>query len=125
MTEVEDLFGHEPLGARTRSLFEAYAREARDASRYDFHMGGRLRKCLESAGFRVSAELELADQELAFEGPASPDVLAAWQGRLERMRLLKVFCGAEFEAVKEEFLACLVSPDHRSQARVFCCIATA
>src|SRR5512146_432443 len=40
ITEIDDLFGHEPLGLRTRSLLESFADDALKAGRYDFRMGG-------------------------------------------------------------------------------------
>jgi SAM-dependent methyltransferase len=124
LTEIDDLFGHEPLGARTRSLLEAYARDALAAGRYDFHMGRKLREHLQRSGFTVSKVLTLEDRELSFRGPAHPEVLEAWRARLERMQLLRDFCGPEFAQVREEFLRCLTSAGHRSLAQVYCCIAT-
>lgn len=43
LTEIDDLFAHEPLGARTRELLEAYAQEAVRERRYDFRMGRTIR----------------------------------------------------------------------------------
>lgn len=123
LTEIDDMFGHEPLGERARALLAEYAREALAAKRYDFDMGRKLRAHAERAGFRVSVELALQDLELAFAGPALPEVIAAWRARLERMRLLRDRCGPDFDALRDEFLACLARPDHRSTAQVRCCIA--
>ncbi len=53
LTEVDDLFGHEPLSVRTKALFRAYAEDAFAAGRYDFHMGRKLRAHLERSGFTV------------------------------------------------------------------------
>ena len=50
LTEIDDLFGHEPLGARTKELFAAYARDGIAAKRYDFHMGRNLRGHLDLGG---------------------------------------------------------------------------
>jgi ubiquinone/menaquinone biosynthesis C-methylase UbiE len=124
LTEIDDLFGHEPLGARTKSLFEAYARDALAAGRYDFHMGRKLRGYMEQSGFTVSTVLMLEDQELSFEGPARPEVVDAWRNRLDSMKLLQDFCGPNFEQLREEFLGCLTHPGHHSTARVYCCMAT-
>lgn len=124
LTEVDDLFGHEPLSARTRALLEGYAREALAAGRYDFHMGRKLQTHLEQAHFAVSKVLTLQDQELSFDGPARPEVVEAWGARLDRMKLFRDFCGSDFEAVREEFLGCLERADHRSLAKVHGCIAT-
>lgn len=124
LTEIDDFFGHEPLGARTQSLLEAYARDALKAGRYDFHMGGKLQGYLEQSGFAVTKVLTVQDQELSFSGPAQPEVVGAWRARLDGMKLLHEFCRPSFEQVREEFLECLSLPDHRSLAKVYCCIAT-
>jgi SAM-dependent methyltransferase len=124
LTEIDDLFGHQPLGEKTRSMLEGYARDSFVAGRYDFHMGRKLRDHLEPCGFTISKSLTVEDQELAFEGPARPEVVEAWRARFERMKLLRSFCGRDFEDVREDFLACLAREDHRSDATVCCCIAT-
>ncbi len=123
LTEIDDLFGHEPLSACTKSLFDGYAREALAAARYDFRMGRKLPDHLQRAGFAVSKALTVRDQELSFDGPAPPDVLEAWRNRLDRMTLLRGFCGDDFEPLRGEFLSCLVRPDHRSLAKVCFCSA--
>lgn len=124
LVEIDDFFGHEPLAERTRELFDGYAREALAAGRYDFHMGRKLRGHLEPAGFRVTKELTLADWELSFDGPADPEVVDAWRARLEGMKLLRNFCGPDFETLRDDFLGCLALADHRSRATVRFCLAT-
>ena len=124
LTEVDDLFGHEPLSGRTRALFRAYAEGALAAGGYDFHMGRKLRAHLERSGFTVSKMLTLEDQELSFSGPARFEVLDAWRSRFNRMKLLRDFCGPDIDQVQEEFLGCLKRADHTSAAKIYCCIAT-
>lgn len=123
ITEIDDLFGHEPLSPRTRSLLRGFAEDALAAGRYDFHMGGKLQGCLAQAGFAMSRRLTLPDQELSFQGAATPEVVEAWRRRLQRMPGLRVFCASEFASVQEEFLSCLSRPDHVSTAKVICCLA--
>lgn len=118
LTEVDEFFGHEPLGAEARDFFAGYVEEARAAGRYDFRMGRRLRGHLEAAGARVVCERELEDRELAFRGAADPRVLEAWRSRLAWMKLLHERAGARWEALREEFLACLANPVHHATARV-------
>jgi len=118
LTEVDDLFAHEPLGARASERLAAYAEEAERERRYDFRMGRKLEVHLARAGFRVTRRLELADREFAGDGPLPPAVVTAWRARLERMKLLRDACGAEFDALRDEFLACLAHPEHRSRCRV-------
>lgn len=125
ITEVDDLFGHGPLAARSRTLLEDYARDALAAGRYDFHMGGKLRDHLDRAGFDVEQTLELEDRELAFDGPAESDVVAAWRRRFDRMVLLQRFCGAELERTRDDFLDCLTRAEHCATAKVLCCVARA
>lgn len=124
LTEVDDLFGHEPLSVRTKALFRAYAEDALAAGGYDFHMGRKLRAHLERSGFTVSKMLMLEDQELSFSGSACFEVLDAWRSRFNRMKLLRDFCGPDIDQVQEEFLGCLKRADHTSAAKVYCCIAT-
>ncbi|NOT31544.1 MAG: hypothetical protein HOP15_13940 [Planctomycetes bacterium] len=57
------------------------------------------------------------------DGPAPPEVLAAWRNRLERMPLLRSACGAGFERLRDDFLGCLARPEHRASARVVFCLA--
>lgn len=118
LTEIDDLFGHIPLGRRAAERFEAYAHEALQAGRYDFFMGRRLEEVLTKAGFTVEKTFSLPDSELSFDGPAPPDVLVAWQTRLDGMRLFREACGAEYVGIRDEFLACLAAPEHKSRARV-------
>jgi hypothetical protein len=123
LTEIDDLFGHEPLAARSRELFEAYAQDALAAGRYDFHMGRKLASHLTRAGFDVMRAFTVPDLEFAFDGPARADVLAAWRRRFDWMSLLRGLWGAEFEPVRDDFLRCLADPAHRSRSSVCCCIA--
>lgn len=122
LIEIDDLFGHEPVAARTKELLDAYAADALAAGRYDMHMGRKLRAHLERAGFSIVTELTVPDLEFSCDGPARPDVLEGWRNRFDRMSLLKSLCGAEFEAVRDDFLAALARPDHRSRSTVRACI---
>jgi Methylase involved in ubiquinone/menaquinone biosynthesis len=124
VTEVDALFGHEPLATETRTLLDAYTEDALAAGRYDFRMGHKLEAHLRQAGFVVSKTLVLADQELSFVGRGQPEVLEAWRNRFARMALLRRFCGEKARMVEDEFMACLESDDHRSLAKVYCCFAS-
>lgn len=125
LIEVDDLFAHRPLSEETQRLLDAFADEAAAARRYDFRMGRWLRPCLEECGFELLCERDLADEELAFAGPATAEVLEAWQSRFARLVGLKAFAGARFDAVRDEFLSCLEHAEHRAQTRVRMCVARA
>jgi SAM-dependent methyltransferase len=121
--EVDDLFGHEPLAPDVRAVFDDYAADALANARYDFHKGRKLRDELERAGFTIERELTLVDRELAFDGRALPAVIAAWRARLDRLAFLKR--RDDFTHVRDEFLATLARPDHKSRARVVGILARA
>jgi SAM-dependent methyltransferase len=123
LTEVDDLFEHQPTTPRTKELLKAYARAALAAGRYDFQMGRKLRRYADEVGLVVQEELRCEDEELAFQGPASEEVIAAWRSRFKRMPPLQEFCGVELEAVTTDFLRCLSDSGHRCGASVQACLA--
>jgi len=122
VTEIDDLFGHEPLSARTETLLNAYCDDALTSRRYDFRAGRKLKGHLEDAGFSATKSLILEDREFSFHGPADERVLEGWRARFERLKLLQDFLGGEFDAVRKDFLTCLMRADHRSLAKVCCSI---
>lgn len=124
LTEVDDLFGHQPLSPRTTARLTAYYDDALAAGRYDFRAGRKLKQHLENAGFSVTHSLTLEDRELSFNGPADPGVVDAWRARFERMHLLRTFLEDEFDQVRGEFLDCLTRQDHSSTAKVYSAIAS-
>jgi hypothetical protein len=121
---MDDLFGHAPLRARFRALLDAFADDTLQAGRYDMRMGRKLAGHLERSGFAVSKELTVDDAELSFHGAATVRVIDAWRARFDRMTGLHAFCGAEYEAVRDEFLDRLGRADHESLSRVYCTVAT-
>lgn len=123
LTEVDDMFGHEPVQDLTKWSLDRYVEDSFHAGRYDFRMGRKLRAHLEETGFTVQCEFAVPDRELAFDGAASEDVLVSWRNRFDRMKLLQLHCGADFVSVRDDFLACLSSTDHRALAQVRCAIA--
>jgi SAM-dependent methyltransferase len=118
LIEVDNLFGHEPMSATTRREFERFYDEAFARGRYDFRMGRKLATHARSAALEVVHEFSLPDLELAFDGEARSEVLEAWARRFHRMPALSAFFGAEFEAIRSQFLATLASSEHCAVARV-------
>jgi SAM-dependent methyltransferase len=123
LLEVDHLFGHEPISADTKALLDSYTHESLTIGRYDFHMGHKLSAHLEAAGFTVQQSILVPDRELCFDGPAEPEVLAAWSARLSRLAALERFCGPRFASLRDDFLAALASAEHRTSCTVHCCIA--
>lgn len=124
LTEIDDLFGHQPTSIRTRELLNHYVEDALASSRYDFRMGRKIADVLRQIDLVVLQEFTVQDAELSFVGPALPQVLEAWRIRFDRMHLLRDFCGPEFAHVRDDFLNCLNRDDHYSNATVCCCIAS-
>jgi SAM-dependent methyltransferase len=123
LTEVNDLFGHEPLSVRTRELLNGYAADSLEKSRYDFRMGHRIPAVVDQLGMELLRDFSVPDKELSFSGRASSDVIEAWRTRFDRMHLLRNYCGSEFENVRDEFLSCLSLDHHECRATVKCVIA--
>lgn len=125
LTEVDDLFGHEPISEDSKALLNSYAREALSLGRYDFRMGHKLGAHLEAAGFAVRESFVVPDRELSFDGPADPEVFQAWSARLQRLVALQRLCGPRFASLRDDFLTALVSAEHRTTCTVHCCIGRA
>lgn len=123
LTEMDDLFGHEPMTDHFRILLNEFYNDSFTQSKYDFRSGHKLATNLQKLDFTVQEKL-LADQELVFNGPADPAILQAWTNRFDRMNRLKNFFGAEFEEFKSIFFASLESEDHISKCRVFCVVGS-
>jgi trans-aconitate methyltransferase len=121
LTDIDDLLGHEPRSDATRDTIDRFYGEALEKRRYDFRVGRRLASALASQGFHVTTT-ELTDRELAFDGPASSEVLQAWRARFARMGGLKSFLGGDFADFTGGFLHVLESPEHRSLCRVVLCV---
>ena len=73
---------------------------------------------MRSAGLEVVLQSDRTDAELAFDGPASPEVLEAWRGRLERMKFPAEYFGDALPARAAAFLECLRSPAHETTSRL-------
>lgn len=119
--DIDDLLAHQPISLKTHSRIQEFYKDAFDDTRYDFRAGSKIQSVLEANGFTVTA-IDLADQELSFNGPATSEVKKAWLNRFDRMGGLKNFLGEEFEPFKDEFLECISSEKHHSKCRVVCCI---
>jgi SAM-dependent methyltransferase len=121
LIDVDDLLGHEPRSQETRDTVERFYREALEHRRYDFRVGRRLAAALEQQGFDVTTRA-LPDHELAFDGPAVPEVLDAWRARLFRMGGLKAFLGKDFPEFAARFIRSLELPAHRAACQVICSV---
>lgn len=121
--EIDDLFGHEPISAQTRTSLDHFYDKAAKGGWHDFRMGKNLHGVLERAGFSVQSIL-LDDREFSFSGAAHPEILQAWRDRLKRMSGLRTHYGENISSFEQEFLQCLSSNDHRSHCRVMCSVGT-
>lgn len=121
LIEIDDLLGHEPQSDAMHDSIERFYRDSLEKGRYDFRAGRRLASALEAQGFHIT-ETRLDDRELAFDGPASPEILGAWRARFSRMQGLKSFFGSDYVGFCDHFIRTLGSPRHRSLCKVVCCV---
>lgn len=125
LTEIDDMFGHEPSSVSVADAIAAFYAKSRDAGGYDFEAGRKLAPAAREAGFVVEREATLDDDELSFEGAARPEILAAWRARFARMVGLKHHLGDRARSVEEATLAALAAPEHRSRAKIVLVVARA
>jgi len=118
LVEADDILGHTPLDEPDRGVVQRYYARALERGTHDFRMGSRLRAEAEAAGLAIERELVLPDRELSFQGPADPEILEAWAGRLDRLGLLDELCGDGAPGFRARFLRGLADPEHRSHGRV-------
>ena len=120
LVEIDDMWrGHHPLPEDVRAALEDFEEHSRNQGGYDFRMGRRLVTACRDIGLIAISEFRWHDTELAFNGPASAEVLAAWRRRFARLPVMKAYFGAErFDQIAVAFLESISRPDHRSTAAV-------
>ncbi len=126
ITELDDLFGHEPLASRWHTLVEKYAAMSLEQGVYRFRSHDHVRETLSQHGWRIEVDRTLEDDEFCFVGPASADVLKAWTTRLSSMmpRFVERFAD-EATGFDSAFFQCLASDEHHSSSRVWFILARA
>jgi len=124
ITEVDDLFYHEPLHSRWFELIEKYYTRSIEEGIHRFRSHAHVSEVLSEQGWRIEVDRRIDDDELCFSGAASKEVLNAWQTRLDAMmpRFLDRF-GDEAIGFDSAFLECLASKEHRSRSRVWFILA--
>ena len=124
ITEVDDLFGHEPLHSRWSALIEKYYARSIEEGIYRFQSHAHVCEVLSGRGWRIDVDRKLEDDEFCFVGAASSEVLEAWRARLSFMmpRFLERF-GEEAMEFDSAFLECLASKEHLSRSRVWFILA--
>lgn len=126
ITEVDDVFYHEPLASRWRAVVEQYYAMSLDQEVYRFRSHDHVTGVLAEHGWQIDVDRRLSDDEFSFAGPGSPEVLEAWRTRLDFMmpRFLDRF-GDEARGFDSALLQCLASRVHRSHSRVWFVLARA
>jgi len=119
IVEMSTLFDHEPLSLSTKEIFKDYTKRQRMNSMYDFEMGSRIKDIVTDHGLSIIHEEDKIDRELAFNGPAEPEIRKSWEYRFDRMVGFKEYLGDEkFYSIKNEFLDCLSDEHHTSNTIV-------
>jgi SAM-dependent methyltransferase len=124
ITELDDLFGHEPLASRWAALAERYYADSLEEGTYRFRSHDHVCEVLTRRGWRIEIERTLEDDEFCFTGPADAGVADAWKTRLGFMmpRFLDRY-GTEATGFDSAFLECLTSEEHRSRSHVWFILA--
>ncbi len=124
ITEVDDLFGHEPLASRWVALVERYYGRSLEEGVYRFRSHDHVHEVLSRRGWHIKIDRRLEDDEFCFTGPADSDLGEAWKTRMGFMmpRFLERF-GAEAAGFDSAFLQCLASEEHRSRSYVWFILA--
>ena len=125
ITEVDDLFHHEPLHSRWVALIEKYYERSIKEDIHRFRSHSHVSEVLSEQGWRIKVDQKLDDDEFCFVGGAPSEVLEAWQARLNFMmpRFLERF-GDEAIGFDSAFLECLASKGHLSRSRVWFILAS-
>jgi ubiquinone/menaquinone biosynthesis C-methylase UbiE len=119
IVEMSSLFSHEPLSQSTRKIFEKYYLRQQSNNSYDFEMGSKLKDFMIKSGLSIIHEENVFDIELAFNGPAEPQIIKSWENRFDRMFRFKEYVGEKkFDSIKNEFLLCLADKNHKSNTIV-------
>lgn len=124
ITEVDHLFGHEPLASRWIALVERYYSKSLEEGVYRFRSHDHVHEALLRRRWHIEIDRKLDDDEFCFTGPADSDVVDAWKTRLGFMmpRFVERF-GSEATGFDSAFLQCVASEEHRSQAYVWFILA--
>jgi SAM-dependent methyltransferase len=124
ITEVDHLFGHEPLDSRWHTVIEEYYAKSLEEGVYRFRSHDHVCEVLSERGWHIEIDRKLEDDEFCFVGPASSDILDAWRTRLGFMmpRFLERF-GNKVVQFDSAFLQCLASEEHRSSSHVWFVLA--
>ena len=124
ITEVDDLFGHEPLAQQWAALVERYYSKSLEERVYRFRSHDHVHEVLSRRGWRIEVDRKIDDDEFCFAGPADSDVINAWKSRLRSMmpRFVERF-GTEAAGFDSAFLQCLASAAHRSRSHVWFILA--
>lgn len=119
------LSGHHPMPEEIRASFLEFEKCLCVRDQYDCNMGGKLPSFCREAGLTVISKHSHKDAELAFEGSAPSEILAAWRERFKRMQGMKSHFGeTHFEELVSTFLDTIASSDHHSTATVEMVLAT-
>lgn len=119
LTEVDDLFAHEPMDNAFRELFGLYYEKQRKGNIYDFRMGSKLKDYLLQSNITIVHEENMHDSELSCNGILEHDIVALWEARFKRMTALQVFFGEErLDDMKTQFLSNLRNERHVCNCKV-------
>jgi SAM-dependent methyltransferase len=119
ITEMTGLFNHLPAYDSYADKINEFYNNSIDKKNYDFESASRVENALRNTGFQVVKKYLVMDKELSFNGPASSDIIKAWEERLDRMGGFKQFMGESYDHFKKDFISTLKRDDHVSNCKVY------
>jgi SAM-dependent methyltransferase len=91
-------------------LVRDFENESSQSGNYDFSFGSKMEHFLNEVGFEIiHVNNNVTDQELNFEGAASPKIFENWRARLERMQGLRSKFPNIYPEIENEILLSLRS----------------
>lgn len=118
LIEINDLLGHGPISKYSQDIFKSFYKHQLRKGLYDFEMGSKLKNYLDIKNLQVIYEASVYDKELAFNGPAEPQIVDSWKMRFSRMKLMQEFLGKESHNVLDEFMQSLADKGHFCNSEV-------
>ncbi len=101
---------------------ERFEKASERSGVYDFRIGRKIKDLMEQNGLElIVEENDWYDQELNFDGSATPEVVQNWAARLDRMVSLKSYFGTEYPDFCRYFLDTISRERHTTTGGVRFC----
>lgn len=123
VVEIDGLFScHFPLAPADAEAFRIVDTEVLPARGYNPFAARDVEAAMIACGLEPLETIEFSDPELSFDGPASAEIVNAWNARFARPKLRSMlverFGDEETVRLQAAFLRCITSPDHVTCSKI-------